>query len=307
MTAPILSETIPYPTWTTPRTIHQPIPIGVAAGCHIGVDLLNNDLLVAGRMRSGTTLLMRSMAAGLGHCDDAVTWAIDIDHGGGTFLPFLDSYLDGRVDRPMVDWMAATVEEASLMADAVLQIINTRMRCYRSLLREHNTNRLPVNMDIPQIVVMVSKLNIIGATRETSRLADKLQRIVRIGSPAGVSVVYETKRPTLDNMFGVPCRDFTAAAVLRPDDPEELALVFGEDGYSLNRDAVSNPGAGYIRAGSEGTPLPFQGYHTDYRMCDDIAARAAESRAVLDQASHDAEPISYGRRHDRLREQFGVE
>src|SRR5699024_7870946 len=140
VTTKLLTDTnILHPLWEEQRSILDGIPIGVHPNGDIAeAPAREESWLIVGKKGSGKTTTLHGITATVGMCSDALVWHIDLN-GGGMSQPWLDLWLQGKLDRPPVDWAAPTIDEAIKMTRAAIRIAKHRKTAYRALKRTHNT------------------------------------------------------------------------------------------------------------------------------------------------------------------------
>lgn len=125
-TRDVLAETVALPRCTEPRSINDPIDIGISeTGEVLLLTLREIAVLVVGVRGAGKSNLINVLIDRLGNCVDAVIWGIDFKNGR-TLRPWLQPWLDGKTERPVIDWVATDRDEAALMMDAALTAIDVR-------------------------------------------------------------------------------------------------------------------------------------------------------------------------------------
>lgn len=269
-----------------PRTVYNRSPLGVdRAGMEVGVPLRESSMYLWGQKRTGKTGTLYSLQASLGQCTDCVIWAIDLG-GGGVSLPFLWAYAEGRVDVPMVDWLATTPDEAMLMAELALRIAVDRKIHYQHRKVEDNVTLLPLDAHLPEIVIILDEGAELMAETITDfdirRIKAKLEEIQRVAGDSGVNIVFSGLRATADVATGAFLAQTAIRVAMRVTDAKELGYGFGPGGYQLDPDDTPCQGSGFLLAGP-GEPITvFKAYWLDPRMMDRIAVLTAPWRPPLD-------------------------
>ncbi|WP_345509446.1 hypothetical protein [Phytohabitans houttuyneae] len=111
----ILTKTLPMPDDHTPLSINAAFPVGLFAdGEPILLKLREIAMLIVGVRGRGKTNLLNVIIHQLSRCTDVVIWMIDLK-GGRAAKPWLKPWLDGKVKRPVLDWVATTRTEAHRM------------------------------------------------------------------------------------------------------------------------------------------------------------------------------------------------
>ena len=138
----------------TPLTLNGPIPFGVHRdGTVAAAEMRQRNAAVVGELGSGKTTVEHNLTAGLVRCPDCIVWMIDLG-GGGLAMPWLNPWLDGDMRTPVVDWVAAELDEALLMTGMAVEIILHRRRVYRQLMKSRDVDKLPVDSHVPGIYIV---------------------------------------------------------------------------------------------------------------------------------------------------------
>src|SRR5690606_1557375 len=88
-TVDALRDDIPLPPITTPRTVNDPIPIGILRnGAPVAVPLRYDSAVLVGATGSGKSNELQTMLAGLLACADTLVCVIDYN-GAGVALPWI--------------------------------------------------------------------------------------------------------------------------------------------------------------------------------------------------------------------------
>lgn len=156
MTRDVFSEDVPGDMDTDPMSITDSFRIGRnARGVWRYVCLRIESMIVGGSPGSGKTTLLRRIIMYLARCTDAVIWVIDMN-GGGVAEPFVTPYIEGKAEKPAVDWVAANPYEAAVMLAGAREILKSRKRSPSCIAakRAANTNVLPVSAKRPAIVII---------------------------------------------------------------------------------------------------------------------------------------------------------
>ncbi len=294
-----LAQIISYPPDYTPATVLDAIGFGEHANSDpAAAEVREESVLIAGKRGSGKTTLLQDISIALGRCGDNLTWHLDLN-GGGLTQPWIDVWLDGRVQRCPIDWAAPNLREGKLMLRAGVAIAKHRKASYRKLKRAHNTNLLPVSPELPQITIVVDEGAEAVKDRELEALISELQNI---GRNEAVNVVVSALRPTSD-LVPVNMRKQTGVRIqMHGPDEEELGHMFGwKSGVSM--DQLAGKGTGFISIDGA-TPRPFRAYNVLPAQIEQAALAIATTRPDLDPASADAAGEPYATREQRMRAAF---
>lgn len=304
-----LTEDIPMPPVRTGGSILDPVHLGeYRDGTEAGVHLRQASALVTGQRGSGKTTLLNVLTAQVASRRDALVWHIDLN-GGGLSQPWVQPWLDGRADRPAVDWAAADLEEALMLASAALAIAKDRKKSTRSLKIQANSSLMPVSPDLPEVVIVVDEsaeaVSPMSRDRGVQALRSMLEEIQRIGRNEAVNVVFSSLRATQDMISPNVRKQASVRIGMYVQDEEELAYLYGWNrGASI--DDLPGPGCGFIQDG-QADPRPFRAYNLLPAEIVEAAVAIARSRPELDEAAAEVAGEAYARRYERMRGMFGDE
>ncbi|MBB4931352.1 S-DNA-T family DNA segregation ATPase FtsK/SpoIIIE [Lipingzhangella halophila] len=302
-----IAENIPHPLFDEQRSVMEGIPFGVHPnGDTAQAPIREESWLVVGKRGSGKTTLLHGMTATLGICSDAVVWHIDLN-GGGMTQPWVEPWLQGRVDRPPVDWAAPTVDEAILMLQAAVRIAKHRKTAYRSRKKAHNTNLLPVGDDLPEVVIMLDEgaeaLEEAGKGK-VGQLADLLAEIQRIARNEAVNLVLSALRATGDIVPAGMVAQTGVGVCMKVKEQKEIARVF-EDAWELKLkpEHLTAKGAGWLGVDG-GHPARTQAWNILPDDMEQVGMRISRARPELDEASARIAGDAYTTRYERMRQLF---
>lgn len=302
-----MSEELDYPSDYSPRSILDQAALGEYRNGEIaGPHLRENAGLVVGTRGSGKTTLLRVLTAAVGRCTDALVWHIDLT-GGGLSRDWLRPWLDGNTERPAIDWAVNTVEDALAMARAAVAISKDRKESGHERKVAANTTLLPIDEDMPEIVIIIDE----GKTILAPSIRDRLLRDLRetlnlaldIARDSAVNVVFSALGATstsLDTAIKAQC-SFKLGMLCEKD--AELAYLF--DWGQATMDDLAGVGSGFIRE-SGAAPRPMGGYNlTPRRIIDELAPAVSQRQPALDERAARAAGSAYADRYVRMREAFG--
>ncbi|MFJ9410830.1 hypothetical protein [Streptomyces sp. NPDC101393] len=132
-TRDVLGETLDLPADDHPLTINEPLTLGLLeSGEPIEILFRQNSILIAGKKGSGKSVLLHGIIAAITRATDAVIWMIDLAEGNAAkrwLRPWAEQWKDAEgkvIDRPILDWVATTHEEAVRLLNAALAVGNGR-------------------------------------------------------------------------------------------------------------------------------------------------------------------------------------
>lgn len=278
---------IPYPADYSPRSILDPIPQGEHRdGTVAGVVLRENSKLIVGRKGGGKTNDLDVDTLGIARCRDALTWHIDLN-GGGMSQFWLEPWLNGETDRPVIDWAASTPEEALYMVTLAVAIAKGRKSAYREFKAKANAKLLPVSEQLPEIVILMDEgAEALAPSNNdpiTRQVRDRLAEIQRIGRNEAVNVVISSLRPT--------------AGMLHPDLLNQSAIRVGTYGLSaadlghlydwakgISMDDLPVKGTSFLGVMPD-VPRPKKSWFLEPNQIKEAAVVVAGYRPDLDEAS----------------------
>jgi S-DNA-T family DNA segregation ATPase FtsK/SpoIIIE len=309
MTRDCLADTVVIDEPATPASVRDEFTVVCSPrGERLSICLRIMSMVVGGTIGSGKTTLLHRIIMWLARCTDALVWIIDMN-GGGLGAPWAQPYLDGKTDRPTVDWIADCEEEAALMtavAKAVLIDRKTSPQA-RAARRAANTNVMPVSADLPAIIIIADEG---GEIRQTitllGRLAgERISSIAQIGRETAGRVVLSVLRGTSDLLD----KGFRAVAGLR------LCLRMDEEGeadHILGRNPGRTPllhvGSAWLyRSGTDYRPILGRTVDIPPDAIERHALATARLRPQLDERGQliasqvDAVAVLGGIRPDNIR------
>ena len=296
-----------HPLWEEQRSILDGIPIGAHPnGDTAEGPMREESWLVVGKKGAGKTTLLWGITATVGMCSDALVWHIDLN-GGGMTQPWVDVWLDGRVERCPIDWAAPNVDEAIRMVNAAVKIAKHRKIAYRRRKKEHNTNLLPVGADLPEIVIILdegAEAMAAAGKGQVMELAMKLEEIQRIARNEAVNLVLSVLRGTGDLVPAAMSTQTGVGICMKVRQQKEIAAVF-ESAWELKLQPnhLTAKGAGWIGVDG-GLPVRYQGWNILPDDMEQAALRIAQVRPDLDEASAEVAGADYLSRYERMRKLF---
>ena len=287
----VLREEIPYPP-IQQRSIMNMLPVGqTRAGTEIGLYMRETSLFLCGQKGSGKTVTIFDIISGALQMTDTLVFGIDLN-GGAAFAPFLSAWHEGTVDRPCIDWVATTLEEAAIMAQVALKMALDRKVFYRPLKALHDVNLMPVGnggpgQPPPAIMIIIDEGAQVtglegGQLTDAGREARKaLNDLMDLARDAGVTIVFSGLRATAD-VSDTKFKAGTAARIgMRVSDDQELAYLFGD--YSLSGKEIPYQGSGYIRAGHDDSDVHvFKAYFMKPSLMKELGRAVTPWRPYLD-------------------------
>ncbi|QHF97577.1 hypothetical protein DEH18_31190 [Streptomyces sp. NHF165] len=305
-TVNVLEKATTYPADYGPLSLLTGIPWGYRTNAEeICAHLREQCALVVGPTGSGKTNLIHVILAGFARATDVLPWVIDLN-AGSAGLPWVLPALQGGGQgvKPGIDWLASTVPEAIRMLDTALAIARHRKVVYQDLMRQHDTDLLPISPALPQIELVIDEGAeiLVSTDRQLRKLGDKILEVVRIARAMGVRTVLTALGATgsvLGNLL------------LRREAKVRVALTGGElEGMDLGKMFPATRGlrpeqAPYKGSGFMGTPESpaslFKTWSILPSQIREIVHATSARHPVLDGPSATAAGETYATRWDAER------
>lgn len=189
-------------------------------------------MIVGGTTGSGKTTLLNRIIAYLARCTDALIWVVDFN-GGGLGAGWNRPFEEGKVARPIVDWLGDTEEESAVIMACAKAIAKSRKTDRESvkMRRDAGTNVLPVSPRKPAVVVITDEG---GEVRQAASVlgqvvCSQISSLAQIGRETGVRVIMSVLRGTsdlLDKALRAVC---SIRICLRMDEEGEYDHVLGRN------------------------------------------------------------------------------
>jgi len=281
---------IPYPADYSPRSILQPIAQGeYRDGTLATIRLREDSKLITGRKGGGKTNDLDVDTLGVGRCRDALVWHIDLN-GGGMSQFWLDPWLNGQTDRPMIDWAAPNPEEALYMVTLAVAIAKGRKTAYRAFKAKANSKLLPVSAQLPEIVVMMDEgaeaLKPTNTDPVIRQIREGLEEIQRIGRNEAVNVIISSLRPVsscispdLLNQSAIRVGTFGLSAA-------DLGHLYDWQHRGISAADLPVKGTSFLGVMPD-VPRPKKSWYLEPDQIKEAAVAIAGYRPDLDQASAD--------------------
>ncbi|MER6942468.1 hypothetical protein ABT294_00470 [Nonomuraea sp. NPDC000554] len=305
-----LAETIPHPGIRLGGSINDPDAIrlgGHRDGKTASVALRESTMVLAGQKRSGKTGTLHDITADAGALDDTLVFQMDLN-GGGVSRAWLRPWLQGRTERPAVDWAASCPEEALLMAYALVAIAKDRKSAHADLKAEHDVQLLPVSRDVPAVLLILDEGKEVLGQKVTDPIVRQIRKLletlVDIGGNEACNAVLSVLRSTSNTLSTEILKQCSTRATMRVFDQSELDYLFGYHKGITPQDAPEQ-GSGFLASGA-GNPRAFKAYYMKPSDIDAAAVAIAEHRPDLDEAAVRAAGQAYATRLERMRYLFAT-
>ncbi|MGW1409498.1 hypothetical protein [Streptomyces sp. NPDC002403] len=309
-TRDVMSEAVDLPADAHPLTINEPLTLGVLeSGEPFEIKFRQNSVFIAGKKGSGKSVLLHCIISVITRCTDAVIWMIDMAEGNTAkrwLRPWVEQWKDqhGRlIDRPILDWVATSVEEAVRLLKASVAVADGRARRMPG-------SKIRPTANIPALIVITDENpELMSCVPEA--IQEKVRGIKK-GRKAAVDYIDAAQRGTGPNTGGGEVMS-QYDTVIGGRFPKKAEGQFVFPDYFQRVDLSKLPGNGsfYVldetRSKTGMGPEKFKGYfiYDDDEHPDGTEARVIEEKAVerwdirpdLDKDSQaDAEPYGYSTR-----------
>ncbi|GAA3027090.1 hypothetical protein [Streptosporangium longisporum] len=286
----ILAETIPIPDDVTPRTGNEPLSIGRHEDAEETLLNLDKHLMIAGITDAGKSNLINVVIKETGRMVDTLIWVID-PKGGRMAAPWLQAWLAGHADRPVIDWVATTPAEWDLMLNVAEAIRQARANA------RIGGEKVIASTACPRILIIIDEVADVVASRAALKL---IKQLVRKGRSEEIKVAMIGQRGTV-TMFGDGDTKSQIGSVIglgvgRVSDGQ---AIFPDDhtiARSLAR--MQHPGCMYVKAGLLSRPMPAKAYRIEYNQIPAFSVALADLRPGLDELSAAAAGDTYAQRWD---------
>lgn len=326
-----LEETRPLEFVRGPKSIKQPMHLGWYADGRVCVVTFREvAAMLVGLRGSGKSSLINTHLAHMTGCVDALVWMIDLK-GGRTAYPWIEPFLTGESERPAIDWLATTGDEAETMLAAANAAVLGRAKPPKLPAGfDRNAGAIPrrgVKIDptpeLPAVILIVEEASLVTGVGKTENLvrAQLLQDQVNTGRSEAFDAMVCSQRGTV-TMLGNG--DMTSNLNLRygmgVTDRQEASMVFADAEWSQLMCSIPNDdehrGTFLMKGGSKPRKMAAKNAWVDDARIPGFAISNAQYRPDLDEATvgfietalsqRPGATGSYADRWDRLMTHFGI-
>lgn len=309
VTGPRLTRYLPAEN--TLLSVNRKFALGVHdTGREFMLRLREVVVFIVGVIGSGKSTLLNVFLAQLARMPDVLIFMIDLK-GGQEARAWLMPWLRGLTDRPVIDWLATTREEADIMMDALKRAGTARA--------EHPRygKKLRPSPDAPAIIVICDETTVMTGhfirTEDglsNTKLAVKLLQIAETFRSVAISPVVSSVRAVVDNTGNSGLKAMSSVRIgMRVESAEEGRQIFPDHIAAARQLAqLKDRGMGIPKVGAELSP-PVHFYNiTDGTLDDDghptedritpiaIACGTRERRPKPEQLVIDAMGEDYAKR-----------
>lgn len=271
----VLAELIPLPDDMRLIDSNEPFDIGLFEDATPMLwDFLRHGMVV-GVTDSGKSNTLNVIIKKGAQMVDTLLWVID-PKGGRMARPWIQALLDGKAQRPILDWVATNggpttmgrelpggVFKLNKSPDEYHYILDTAID---EMDRRANLNlggeKVRTSPDLPRIVIIIDEAaDVLG----DSQLLDKCKLLVRKGRSEGIIILIAGQRGTASmlgdgdfrsqilNAIGLGVRSQTDANMIFPDDPQ----------VSKQLTKLTHQGTMLVKRGAKGRAIPGKGYRIE--------------------------------------------
>lgn len=266
---------------TVPATINDPLTIGLTTrGKPVQVPLKWASGVLVGAKRQGKSNTIKSVARQALRCDDVLLVGID-PNGGAAFAPFVRPWLEGKAERPAIDWVAVDEAEVIRMLKFVLGGVERRRSGYAQHMWENGgDDKLAVSHQIPHILLLTDESKALSA--EAKKL---LIQINDRGGAASVSMLTSWLRAIANGREGLP-RDLLVQSevrlTVRVNEDAELKHAFSHGRGVPSAGEAPAPGWGHYRPSATDPAELYKSARSTDRDAYEEAIATAGFRPLLD-------------------------
>jgi hypothetical protein len=301
--------------WMPPEnsllSINRAFGLGVLdSGREFTLKLREVRVFIVGLVGSGKSTLLNVLTAQLCRMPDALIFWIDLK-GGQEARAWLMPWITGQVERPPIDWLATTREEADVMLDALKRAGQTRAECGR------HGKKLRPSPAYPAVVVICDESTAMTGhfQREdglsNTKLAVKLLTIAEMFRSVAIDTVVSSVRAVVDNTGNSGYKAMSGVKIgMKVSTVEEGRQIFPDNLAAAKQLAqLKDKGTGIAKVGadllppvhfyniSDGEP-DDDGHPTEDRITPVVLATAGR-RPQPEQMIRDAMGEAYAKRWEQ--------
>lgn len=284
-----------------PASINDPLAVGLTTrGKPVELPLKWASGVLVGAKRQGKSNAIKSVARQALRCDDVLIIGVD-PNGGAVFAPFLRPWLEGKVERPAIDWVAVDEAETIAMLEFWARAVERRRSGYAQHMWESGgDDKLAVSHQIPHILLLTDESKSLSAKAKSL-----LVQINDRGGAASVSMLTSWLRAIASGREGLP-RDLLVQSeirlTVRVNEDSELKHAFSHGRGIPAAGEAPAPGWGHFRpSANESAELYKSARSTDQDAYDEAIATGG-FRPLLDAVTIGPEQELYQGRWKRAME-----
>lgn len=295
-TKDVLGDTYPMIERVAPWSVNDPLPTAMSVdGTVIKWDCHEDPHgMFAGRTNAGKTTYLNSHIHGTTGAADAVTWLICGEKPVRGLAPWLQPFLQGKADNPVIDWFAADLYEAWAMTKDAITLIQRRQESAAAT----GKDRWEATPETPEVFVFIDESpDLLGSTERFplespeedpdnpgkyldytgpyATFAELLLKGIRLGRSEGVHFVFLAQRATV-TMLGSEGGDTKSQVSYRAgfnaSGTIDANAVFNTQTAGINVESLPQ-GALYVEMTGSQRPVLAKGL---WQSQDDIRRIAVE-------------------------------
>lgn len=254
---------VDMPFDASPLDFNEPFDIGILRdGGLAKIFIREHSVMLVGTKRTGKTNQLKAIMSRLLRMPNLLVWVIDFN-GGGVALTWLQAWAElGKPGRPPIDWIAADPEEAARMANAAVRIATARKIEYQDLMTKHDTDLLPLSVDVPGIVIVTDEGAEIYANPNHRKAAEPMKEVLRIAGASGVNQINCFLRATADTTGDTIIKSQSTVRIgMRMSDEAEMSYLLGWRSGVTPSD-MPDQGYGALSMDESAPANVFRGYRT---------------------------------------------
>ncbi|MCA1841653.1 MAG: hypothetical protein LC792_00420 [Actinobacteria bacterium] len=272
----VLADDVPYPIDRAPKTIHQPVPLGVdEAGEEAGVILREVSGKIIGERGTGKSGTINTHLAYLTGCTDAIVWLID-GKGGRTGRPWAEA----------LDWLACPTASDGREADAVFVAAN-------AVIQSRSTGdgeKVHPHPGQPAVQVIVEESSVVTGAIGNGKRTKWAQDGVVLGRSEAVDFHFVGQRGTVTMLgTGDMASQLQYTVGLGISDMQDAVRAFGDRALSVEALRYGGDdrykGVLLVKHPAWKSPMPIKGYWLEPSLIPGVAKTNARFKPQLEAAA----------------------
>ena len=279
----VLAELVPLPDDLSLIESNNPFDIGLHEDAtEMYWDFLRHGMII-GLTDSGKSNLLNVIIKKGGQMVDTLLWVID-PKGGRMVRPWLEPFLTGETNRPIIDWVATNTgrreEGARSPAEYYLLLDTALAEAERRSSLGLGGEKVTTSCDLPRIVVIIDEC---ADVLKDPYLHQKCLDLVRKGRSEGIYLLLAGQRGTvtmmgsgdlksqIGNTAGLGVRSAADASSVFPNNPEVSKML----------PKLQHAGTLAVQLGTKSRPVPGKTYRIEYEEIGGLAVALADRRPDL--------------------------